>query len=304
VVGVGLSGDPGPWRILGGETARVPLSDLRAYRRNPRRGNLEAIKASLRRNGQYRPLIANRATMEVLVGNQTLRAMSGLGWREALVYFVDVDEEQAKRIVLVDNRTSDLAGYDTEELVDILRELGDLTGTGYEEDDLDRLLEEIAGELPVDDDEAPSAPVEPLTWPGDRVELGQHRPLTQNELRTSLNGVQARLARGTGAATCRRPTPLGGASDQRVIVDEAGRPARRPGQHLSSGARRSAPCADAPIWSCFRAHLTDISKGAELQEKCRTKGNDHPLVITRGAFAGGTRGRLRTGRRGCACRAQ
>jgi ParB-like chromosome segregation protein Spo0J len=140
-------------RVLGAETATVPLSTLRLWERNPRRGDLEAIKESLRCNGQYGPLIVNRRSMEVLVGNHRLLAMRELGWREAFVCLIDVDEEQAKRIALADNRTSDLAGYDTAGLADLLQELDELVGTCYEQRDLDALLDELNAASPVDDDE-------------------------------------------------------------------------------------------------------------------------------------------------------
>lgn len=88
----------------------VDLSRLAPYARNPRRGDLAAIRESLERNGQHRPLVVNCRTMQVLAGNHTLRAAKQLGWHEIAVTFVDVDEEQAKRIALVDNRANDLAG--------------------------------------------------------------------------------------------------------------------------------------------------------------------------------------------------
>ena len=37
-------------------TRIVPTDELKLYRANPRRGNVEAIKESLLRNGQYRPI--------------------------------------------------------------------------------------------------------------------------------------------------------------------------------------------------------------------------------------------------------
>lgn len=98
----------------------VPVSELRPYQGNPRRGDIEAIKESLETNGQYRPVVANRRTGEVLAGNHTLQAAKALGWPEIAVTWVDVDEEQAARIVLVDNRTNDLAGYDEAALADLL----------------------------------------------------------------------------------------------------------------------------------------------------------------------------------------
>jgi hypothetical protein len=114
------------------EQLAVPVAELRLCERNPRRGDTRAIRESLERNGQYRPIVVNRRTMEVLAGNHTLRAAIELGWEEIAATFVDVDDEQARRIVLVDNRTNDLAGYDTALLAELLEELPDLEGTGYD----------------------------------------------------------------------------------------------------------------------------------------------------------------------------
>jgi DNA N-6-adenine-methyltransferase (Dam) len=81
----------------------------------------------------------------VLAGNHTLRAARALGWGEIAVTFVDVDEEQAARIVLVDNRTNDLAGYDDTELAALLEGLPTLDGTAWGEDELERLLAKVNG---------------------------------------------------------------------------------------------------------------------------------------------------------------
>jgi ParB-like chromosome segregation protein Spo0J len=102
------------------EQFAVPLAALRPYEGNPRRGDTRAIRESLERNGQYRSIVVNRRTMEVLAGNHTLRAAIELGWEEIAATFVDVDDEQARRIVLVDNRTNDLAGYDSALLAELL----------------------------------------------------------------------------------------------------------------------------------------------------------------------------------------
>ena len=112
--------------------------------------------------------------MEVLAGNHTLLAARELGWDEISVTFVEVDAEQARRILLVDNRTNDLAGYDLQELVDLLAELPDLEGTGYDQAALGDLLDELAPD-PVGDDEAPPLPSEAETRPGDLLRLGDHR---------------------------------------------------------------------------------------------------------------------------------
>lgn len=146
-------------------TEHVPVADLRAYYRNPRQGNTAAIAASLKVNGQYRTLCANRGTHtgrpnEVLAGNHTLAAARDLAWDTVAVAWVDVDEDQAARIVAADNRTADLGGYDNRLLVEMLAELPDLDGTGYDPGDFDDLraaLEEAAANPVGPGDDGPSA---------------------------------------------------------------------------------------------------------------------------------------------------
>src|SRR5204862_6941745 len=97
----------------------IAIRELKPYPANPRRGEGGAIEESLEQNGQYRPIVVNQRTMEVLAGNHTLQAATELGWSEMAVTFIDCTEEQAKRIVLADNRTNDLAGYDNEALAEL-----------------------------------------------------------------------------------------------------------------------------------------------------------------------------------------
>lgn len=154
----------------------VAVAELRPFPGNPRRGDLEAIKDSLRRHGQFRAIVVNRRTMEVLAGNHTLRAAKQLGWRQIAATFVDVDDEQARRIALVDNRTSDLAGYDEAELLELLESVEDLDGSGCDEDDLADLLEQVRP-LALEEEEPPPPPSQPRTKPGDLYALGGHRLL-------------------------------------------------------------------------------------------------------------------------------
>ncbi|EST26944.1 ParB/RepB/Spo0J family partition protein [Streptomyces roseochromogenus] len=152
----------------------VPIGKLNLYHRNPRTGDLDAICESLSVNGQYRPIVVNRGTMtgrpnEILAGNHTFKAAQQLGWTDIAVTWLDVDDDAAAKIVIVDNRTSDLAGYDSVLLADILTELPDLQGTGYDQDQLDQLLDETALptpiELPTDGaDTGAAATVDYLQW--------------------------------------------------------------------------------------------------------------------------------------------
>jgi hypothetical protein len=133
--------------------SNVHPSELSTYHRNARRGNVEAIMGSLKANGQYKPIVVNVGThtgrpMEVLAGNHTLAAHRNLAeldptdtrWNSIAVYWVDVDEDRATRIVLADNRTAEDSTYDDVMLYDLIKSLGDdLNGSGFNEHDVDKL---------------------------------------------------------------------------------------------------------------------------------------------------------------------
>jgi ParB-like chromosome segregation protein Spo0J len=96
-------------------------------------------------NGQYRPIVVNRGThtgrpSEVLAGNHTLIAARDLGWEHIAVVWVDKDDDGAARVVAADNRTADLGSYDERLLAELLTDLPDLDGTGYDPGDLDALV--------------------------------------------------------------------------------------------------------------------------------------------------------------------
>lgn len=127
------------------ETTTYDPADLNLFHRNPRRGDVKAIAKSLQTNGQYRPIVVNLGTKtgrpnEVIAGNHTLQAAIQLGWSKITATTIDVNDQQAARIVVADNRTTDLATYDETALADLLQSITELEGTGYTDSDLDSLL--------------------------------------------------------------------------------------------------------------------------------------------------------------------
>lgn len=159
------------------EQLAVPIDQLKHYGKNARRGDVAAIAESLEHHGQYKPIVVRAGTNEVLAGNHTLKAARELGWDRLAVTFMDVNDDQAARIVLVDNRTNDLAGYDEEALAGLLQELPDLAGTGFTVDAVDALVhgqEQEAADAPDDADDLPEQP-EPTARLGDVFDLGEHR---------------------------------------------------------------------------------------------------------------------------------
>lgn len=123
------------------------IGEVRPHPDNARNGDVDAIAESMRQNGVYRPIIAQRSTGYVLAGNHQYAALMSMGSAKAAVVFVDVDKDEARRIMLADNRTADLGGYDDGLLLRILAETAQtdagLLGTGYTDDDLDSLLARV-----------------------------------------------------------------------------------------------------------------------------------------------------------------
>lgn len=169
---------------LSTEVVMLPVGEVNLYPGNPRRGNVEAIAASLARLRQYRPIVVRASTREVLCGNHTLLGARQLGWPTIAATLVDVSDEEAAAIVVADNRLADLGTYDSQALADMLvpmrAEDPDLFGiTGYTTSDLDELLASVTPlpETKGDPDAIPEVPPDPITQPGDLWLLGPHRLL-------------------------------------------------------------------------------------------------------------------------------
>lgn len=137
-------------------TEQVSITDLRPHPANPRNGDVETIMDSLRVNDQYRPIVTARDGT-ILAGNHTYAAAMELGWQTLAVVRLDLDpgSKEARRIMLADNRTSDLGRYDDALLLELLDNLDTLDGTGYDPHDLDVLRAYLDGveAAPLDADE-------------------------------------------------------------------------------------------------------------------------------------------------------
>ena len=127
------------------DIATVPIDDLIRHPETPRRGDIPAISASIEVNGWYGAVVAQSSTRHVLAGNNRMEAARRRGMTDLPVHWLDVAAATARRIMLADNRTSDLATYDDAVLVQLLEAAAaddDLFGSGFDGDDLDELLGE------------------------------------------------------------------------------------------------------------------------------------------------------------------
>lgn len=132
----------------------IPISDLTSFPGNPRRGDVESIRSSIRRLGQYRTIVVRDtgSGLVILAGNHTTRALEAEGRATVRGEVIECSDDEARRINLADNRLAELGGYDDDDLSTLLEELdGDFAGTGWQQTDLDKLL----ADFQPDDDEPP-----------------------------------------------------------------------------------------------------------------------------------------------------
>lgn len=163
-----------------------PVEGLRPFPDNARMGDTDKIGVSLLKNKQYRPIVVN--TREgtrygdgcVLAGNHTYFAAMELGWTHVAVTFVDADDKRARNINLVDNKASDDARYDEAVLARLVEEaqredeFGDLSATGFTQEELQDLRAAMDEPMDLDDlAEEYGEPTEDEFWPQIKVRVPQ-----------------------------------------------------------------------------------------------------------------------------------
>ena len=147
--------------------------------------NIDAIVASLRKFGQQHPIVIDSKGI-ILSGNGRYMAAVKLGWQEIEVVESSLTGSSATAYAIADNRTAELAEWDTTALAETLRALQseefDTDTAGYSESEIDALVEGLGSELlgadkEIVEDEVPEPPVDPITKAGDLWILGEHRLL-------------------------------------------------------------------------------------------------------------------------------
>jgi DNA modification methylase len=165
--------------------------------------NLKAIAGSLEKFGQRKPIVVTTDGV-ILAGNGTVAAARTLGWSliDVVVAPEDWDEATAKAFALADNRSAELAEWDTSVLASQLVELDsegwDVTALGFD------LPEPEISEN--EETEIPEPPIDPKTKLGDVYQLGRHRLMCGDS--TDLASV-GKLMDGTKAALVFTDPPYG-----------------------------------------------------------------------------------------------
>jgi DNA modification methylase len=162
----------------------IPIAELDLDPANVRQHdekNLAAIKSSLKRFGQQKPIVVDPKGI-VIAGNGTLTAARALGWDRIRIVRTQLEGSEATAYAIADNRTAELATWDDDALMQQLSAL-DLEDSalveaaGFSAAELEGMVDGLLGEKEINEDEVPEVPEDPITKPGDLWILGDHRLL-------------------------------------------------------------------------------------------------------------------------------
>jgi site-specific DNA-methyltransferase (adenine-specific) len=165
------------------EIKEVEVTALIPYAKNSRThddAQVAQIAASIKEFGWTNPILVD-GDKGIIAGHGRLMAARKLKMDKVpVIELSGMTDAQKKAYVIADNRLALNAGWDnamlTIELQDLEDEGFDLTLTGFDQDELDALLNPIEPTTGLTDEDAvPDVPEEPKTKLGDIYILGNHR---------------------------------------------------------------------------------------------------------------------------------
>ncbi len=205
----------------------LPLSQLVEAARNPKKHALEPLGASIGRFGYVEPIILDERTGRMVAGHgrrESLLKMRAAGemppsgvrsgdndWLVPVVRgWASKSDKDAEAYLVASNRHVDLGGWDDAALAEMLQSLAAadaLDGTGFVDDDVERLLFEVGAERKRDHAEPEvdlTPPDEPESKLGDIYQLGPNRLMCGDS--TNAEHVAALLG-GERALLCATDPP-------------------------------------------------------------------------------------------------
>ena len=173
----------------------LPIEGLVPYANNSRTHSDEQVvqvAASIKEFGFTNPVLVDKDNM-IIAGHGRMKAAMRLGLTEVPCIRLDhLNDFQKKAYIIADNKLALNAGWDDEllrlELGQLNEDGFDLSLTGFDDDELSKLLipEQIDGLT--DEDDVPEVPEDPVTVEGDVWVLGNHRLMCGDS--TSIDSVE------------------------------------------------------------------------------------------------------------------
>ena len=256
-----------------------PLARLKPYAKNARthsEDQIARIAASLIEYGWTAPvMVADDG--EIVAGHGRLLAAQHLGLEEVpVIRLSHLTPEQVRAYRIADNRLAELSGWNDELLAAELHALNaagfDLDLTGFEGEDLDRLLAPLDddGEGLAGEDVIPEPPVTPVSRVGDLWLMGEHRLLCGDS--TKPDDV-IRVMHNQKAILF--------ASDPPYLVDYDG--TNHPGKQSEKGqgkdcAKRAHSAKNKDWGDSYGITWDDSSQGPELYEGFIRQATAHAIL--------------------------
>lgn len=170
------------------------ISDIKPYQKNPRhKYDINKVAQSIKEFGFQQPIVVDRAGV-IIVGHGRYEAAKSLNLKTIPVTIADLPPEKAKAYRIADNKTNEYSDWDMglliQEFTDLLDNNYDLELTGFDADELEKL---IVGEKEglTDEDAVPETPEEPKAQLGDIYKLGEHRLMCGDS--TSIDAIEKLL---------------------------------------------------------------------------------------------------------------
>ena len=154
----------------------IDINQLTLFPGNARRGQLDEIRKSVRRLGQYRSVVVRvinePPALVVLAGNHTVQAMQAEGHQTAHCGLIRCTDDEARRVNVSDNRLSDISTEDPDALAELLSYLDeDYDGTGWTTEDVAKLIEPPHFTPAPEDEQLRADEKPPITCPACGVEF-------------------------------------------------------------------------------------------------------------------------------------
>ena len=173
----------------------IATEKLIPYARNSRTHSDEQIAqimASIKEFGFTNPILIDEEGQIIAGHGRTVAAQRLQMKAIPCIRLSHLTPAQKKAYVIADNKLALNAGWDDEllkiELSELREEDFDLSLTGFDDDELNKLLADAVTEGLVDEDQVPEAPEEPKTKLGDIYQLGRHRLMCGDS--TSIDAVE------------------------------------------------------------------------------------------------------------------
>lgn len=115
-----------------------PIDSIKPYENNPRDNDdaIDAVANSIHEFGWQQPIVVDKNNV-IIAGHTRYKAAQSLGLKEVpVVVASNLSDQQVKAYRLADNKTAELADWDTKKLDEELQDILDIdmTDFGFDED--------------------------------------------------------------------------------------------------------------------------------------------------------------------------